>query len=509
MRSIYYRLYLIILIFCICTYSIGGIYFPEGKTLFFPNKQIKYGLDINGGSYIVLQIDKQYMMNDIISDLSTDVSSKLKKNSIEFRKINIKGNEIVVQFNNMKDVLSAFKLIQYNKNVDLKSDESCLYITMKRNYLNIFEKDIIKNLIENIRKRVDEIGTKDVLINTKDTDKIIIQIPSVTDPKQVREFIGKTAKLSFHFLADPKVNDINDIQKLYDKSGNEFYVFKHVELSGDTLKNATVSFNNNGNPIIVFKFNHKGSKILAKMTKDNIGNLLAIVFDNIILMTPKIREPIIGGRGEINGNFSLQEAEEMSILLRSGALPVPLNVIEERFVGATLGKDVINSSKIAIISSILFVSIIMVFFYGIFGIISIIALFFNMLIIITCIVLCGIIVTLPSIAGLILTIGMAVDNNILIYENIKDKLVNRKVGQNNIMLIIKNGFEESKTTILDSNITTLIAAVIMFFVGIGPIKGFSVVLSIGIFSSIFTAVNVTYVLTQTFYLLKYRMSQTR
>lgn len=509
MRSIYYNLLFIITIFCICIYFTYSAFLSSECSSFFSNKKIKYGLDINGGSYIVMQIDKAYMINDIMSDINTEISSKLKKNNIDIRNISINHNTIKIQLDNRQDTLSSLALIKHHKNIDIKPDleKFCLNAVIKKSYITIFETNLIKNIIENVRARVDEIGTKDVLIHTQNTDKIIIQIPSVSDPKQVRDLIGKTAKLSFHFFSDPKIDNPNDIEKLYDQSGNEFYIFKHTELSGDTLKNATVSFNKDGNPVIVFKFNTKGSKILAKITKDNIGKLLAIVFDNQILMAPKIREPIVQGSGEINGNFSLKEAQDTAVLLRSGALPVPLNIIEERFVGATLGSDIINNSKTAIIFSIIFVGIIMIFFYRYFGIIAIIALLLNMLITITCIILLGITLTLPGVAGLILTIGMAVDNNILIYENIKDNLKKRaKNSQSNIMVIIKDSFQESKSTILDANITTLIAGLIMFCVGIGAIRGFAIVLSIGILSSIFTSINVTYTITQIFYLLKYKIN---
>ena len=309
-------------------------------------------------------------------------------------------------------------------------------------------------------------------------------MPGLKDPERIKSLLGKTANLSFQFVSQ-KAEETFGTEKLnYDDNPDmEENVSKRIIISGENLIDAKPSMNNQTNEtVVVFNLDRVGAKKFGKATSNNVGRQLAIILDKKIISAPTISEAIVGGSGQITGNFTFQSATDLSLLLRSGALPAPLNIIEERTVGPDLGKDSIKAGVLSLIVGFILVVLFMFYKYRLFGLIANLALITNLLLLIGILTIFQATLTLPGIAGIILTVGMAVDANVLIFERIKEEMVNEK----NTILAFDAGYTKSKTTILDANVTTLIAAVILFFMGSGPIKGFSITLGIGILTTLFS-----------------------
>ncbi|NCV24134.1 MAG: protein translocase subunit SecD, partial [Proteobacteria bacterium] len=351
--------------------------------------------------------------------------------------------------------------------------------------INLIEKNALEQSIEIVRNRVDEIGTKEPNIVTRGVDRVLVELPGLKDPSEIKKLLGKTAKLTFRFLSNQNAEDGMGSEVLSAANNKElkYNVERKIIISGENLIDAQPGFDQISNSSVVnFKLDNLGAKKFALSTKNNIGRNLAIILDNEVVSAPVIRDAIVTGNGQISGNFSVPEANNLAILLRSGALPAPLNIIEERTVGPDLGKDSIEKGVLSLIIGFILVVIYMVFNYRIFGLIANVSLIANLILIIAVLTLMGATLTLPGIAGIILTVGMAVDSNVLIYERIKEEL---KVENNNL-IAFDTAYKKVLTTILDSNITTLIAAIVLYFIGTGPIKGFAVTLAVGIFSTFFT-----------------------
>ncbi|MCZ6763555.1 MAG: protein translocase subunit SecD, partial [Alphaproteobacteria bacterium] len=337
--------------------------------------------------------------------------------------------------------------------------------------------------------RVDETGTSEPLIQRQGDDRILVQLPGLDDPERIKRLLGTTAKLNFH-MVDPRVGPEDSVppgsMRLVMQEGGEIVVQREVVVSGDRLVDSQPSFQD-GRPVVSFRFDAAGGKAFGKVTADNVGQLLAIVLDDVVVSAPRIQGPIPGGNGIITGQFSVQEASDLALVLRAGALPAPLSILEERSVGPGLGADSIAAGKIASVIGLIGVVIFMVVAYGLFGLMADVALFINLLIILAVLSVLQATLTLPGIAGIVLTIGMAVDANVLIFERIREEVDNGRTP----ISAIDAGYRRALTTIIDSNLTTLIAAILLFQFGSGPIKGFAVTLSIGIVSSMFTAIMVT------------------
>ncbi len=358
--------------------------------------------------------------------------------------------------------------------------------------------EAMSGAIETVRRRVDAYGTAEPNITRQGADRILVQVPGVEDTSSLKELIGKTAKLTFHAVhpTEGLSNEARPTRGEYksfpgaetaDEAGT-FYFLKEIPVvRGDQLKSASQGFDQRTNePIISFTFNQEGARAFAKFTSENVNRPFAIVLDSKVLSAPVVREPILGGSGQISGGFSVKEANDLAIQLRSGALPADLTVVEERTVGPSLGADSISSGFLAGVVGVTATILITLWVYGTFGIFAVIGLIINGLLIVALMSTIGFVLTLPGIAGLILTIGMAVDANVLIYERIREELASGKTA----IAAIDVGFGRAMVTIFDSQLTTLVAAIIMFWLGSGPIRGFAVTLSIGIFTSIFTAVTV-------------------
>ena len=470
----------------------------------FINKQINLGLDLQGGSYLLLEIDNSPVIEQKLQNLTINIRNYFKEKNIRIKNVKLNNQKILFS------VDDKFKQIIFNVFTDEESDLNPYYQRFKSHQLEITEENDLfvlnfskqgiielKNssqdqALEIVRRRIDEIGTNEPNILKRGNDRILVELPGLDDPMRIKSLLGKTANLTFRFVTNND-NDSFGTEKLkFEDSDDEFMVSKRIILSGDNLLDAQPRMNNETNETIVsFTLDRVGAKRFGKATSTGIGKQLAIILDGKIISAPVIRDTIASGSGQISGGFTFQSATDLALLLRSGALPAPLNIIEERTVGPDLGQDSINAGIIALVIG--FVLVIMFIFvkYKIFGVITNIALIINLFILIGILTVFEATLTLPGIAGIILTVGMAVDANVLIFERIKEELKNEK----NNLIAFDSGYTKSRTAILDANITTLIAAIILFFMGSGPIKGFSLTLGVGIFTTLFSVYFIARLLT--------------
>jgi len=476
----------------------------------FFNKRINLGLDLQGGSYLLLEIDNDPVIEQKLQNLTTSIRNYFKDKDIKIYNIKIIDQDIFfnVSDQNKQAVIDVFK--------DENSELNPYYPRFKSHQLNIedtelnfkvnFSKQGLIALktssqdqaIEIVRRRIDEIGTNEPNILKRGNNRILVELPGLDDPMRIKSLLGKTANLTFRFVTKDE-NDTFGVEKLKHENGiDESTVSKRIIISGDNLLDAQPRMDNQNNETVVsFSLDRVGAKRFGKATSKGIGKQLAIVLDNKIISAPVIRDTIASGSGQITGGFTFKTATDLALLLRSGALPAPLNIIEERTVGPDLGQDSINAGMIALAIGFLLVIIFMFVKYKIFGLITNVTLIINLFILIGILTLFEATLTLPGIAGIILTVGMAVDANVLIFERIKEELK----SENNNILAFDSGYTKSRTAIIDANITTLLAAIILFFMGSGPVKGFSVTLGVGIFTTLFSVYFIARLFTS-FYVTK-------
>ena len=463
---------------------------------FFLKKKINLGLDLQGGSYLLLEVDSTPLQKRQIQSKVIPLKKKLIEKNINYKNFKIKENIILFEIN--KNDKEKFEKFFKDKNNDIN-----IYLNQYRSFEldYVFEKNLVKiflskngiiklntsavdQSIEIVRKRIDETGTKEPSIIKRGSNRILVELPGIKDPERIKELLGKTAQLSFRMVTDDKTEFGIETFILKDTQ-EKISVSKRIILTGDNLIDANPKYDNiNQEPIVAFTLNRLGSQRFGQATSKNIGKRLAIILDNEAISAPVIRDAITGGQGTISGNFTFQSATDLSLLLRSGALPAPLSVVEERTVGPDLGQDSIDAGVFSLIIGFFLVIIFMIIKYRLFGLIANVSLISNLLMLIGFLTLLEATLTLPGIAGIILTVGMAVDANVLIFERIKEEL--RKNISNNIQAF-DLGFKRSVVTILDANITTLIASIILFIFGSGPVKGFAVTLSIGLITTLFSA----------------------
>ena len=461
----------------------------------FFSKKINLGLDLQGGSYLLLEIDNDPVIEQKLQNLTTTIRNYFKDQNIKISNIKIEGDSIFFNVDNQN------KQIIVDTFTDENSEINPYYPRFKSHQLNIedtgvnlkinFSKQGLVALktssqdqaIEIVRRRIDEVGTNEPNILKRGNNRILVELPGLDDPMRVKSLLGKTANLTFRFVTNDE-NDGFGVEKLkYEEGTDEATVSKRIIISGDNLLDAQPQMDTQSNQTVVsFSLDRVGAKRFGKATSTGIGKQLAIVLDGKIISAPVIRDTIASGNGQISGGFTFQSATDLALLLRSGALPAPLNIIEERTVGPDLGQDSINAGMIALAIGFLLVIIFMFIKYKVFGLITNVTLIINLFILLGILTLFEATLTLPGIAGIILTVGMAVDANVLIFERIKEELKDEK---NNI-LAFDSGYIKSRTAIIDANITTLLAAIILFFMGSGPIKGFSVTLGVGIFTTLFS-----------------------
>ena len=459
------------------------------------NKKINLGLDLQGGSYLLLEIDNSPVIEQKLQNLTVSLRSYFKEKNIRLSNLKLLDDKL---FFSVDDKFKQFVLDEFT---DENSDINPYYPRFKTHQLDILEKDdlFIVNFskqgivelktssqdqaLEIVRRRIDEIGTNEPNILKRGNDRILVELPGLDDPMRIKSLLGKTANLTFRFVTNNKEDSFGAEKLKFEENNEEAIVSKRIILSGDNLLDAQPRMNSETNETVVsFTLDRVGAKRFGKATSTGIGKQLAIVLDGKIISAPVIRDTIASGSGQISGGFTFQSATDLALLLRSGALPAPLNIIEERTVGPDLGKDSIKAGIIALIIGFILVIVFIFIKYKIFGLITNLALIINLFLLVGILTIFEATLTLPGIAGIILTVGMAVDANVLIFERIKEELKNEK----NNLIAFDSGYTKSRTAILDANITTLLAAIILFFMGSGPIKGFSLTLGVGIFTTLFS-----------------------
>ncbi len=469
----------------------------------FPSwiKPIPLGLDLKGGAQLLLEVDTGVMLKEKSAQLYDEVRSAMidrDKGVIRFSDLHNTGSGVSLVIKDNNDVSKAkgrLKKILGN-NVDISSSGKNLTVSYTAKAREEMITDAMSRSIEIVRRRIDALGTKEPSIQSQGGKYILVQLPGVSDPEHIKNLIGQTAKLSFHLvnenitpeqLASNRAPSGTMFLSDIDNPDRKIAVYSRIEVSGDSLKNSEASFDQNNMPVVTTEFDASGTRRFAKLTTEHVNERFAIVLDDKVLSAPTIREPIPGGRGQISGGFTLQTAKDLAVLLRSGALPAPLSVIEERTVGAGLGADTIATGKIGSVVGVIFILVFMMMLYGIFGLIADVVLIVNLLMIVGVSALFGATLTLPGIAGIVLTLGMAVDANILPFERIRDEV---RSGVPTLRAV-DYGFHRSTKTVMDGELTNLICALILFQFGAGPIRGFAVTLSIGVMTTLFTCLMLT------------------
>jgi len=459
------------------------------------SKNIKLGLDLQGGSYLLLEIDNKPVITQKLQSKLLELKRFFKEKKLILKNFSVDQNSIIFESNNenvneIKTILDDDEseinpyFQQYKSHqFDFIVDNNFFKLTLSNYGLVLLKNSSLDQAIEIVRRRVDEIGTNEPNILKRGNDRILVELPGLDDPGRIKELLGKTANLTFQFITQNSEESFGTEKLMFEDESEEAIVSKRIILSGDNLVDAKPTMDTQTNETVVsFSLDRVGAKKFGKATSTGVGKRLAIVLDGKIISAPSVREPIVGGSGQISGNFTFQSATDLALLLRSGALPAPLSIIEERTVGPDLGQDSIDAGILSLIIGFALVVLFMIYKYRIFGIIANLALISNLFLLVGILTLFEATLTLPGIAGIILTVGMAVDANVLIFERIKEEVKNEK----NYIIAFDSGYTKSRTTILDANITTLIAAFILFFMGSGPIKGFSITLGIGILTTLFS-----------------------
>ena len=482
---IIYLLFLVIAAFSILNF--------QNENNQFIKKKINLGLDLQGGSYLLLEINSDSLVKDKIQSKVIPLKKLLKENNINYNNFKINDNNLTLYIDNIDKFDLLFNLRKdnlVNPYIDKyrayeleykESNDNKIEISFSKFGLLTINNSALKQSIEIVRRRIDDVGTKEPTILQRGEKRILVELPGLKDPERIKALLGKTAKLNFRLVSD---NNEFGTEELISENGEKLNISKRIIMSGENLIDAQPSIQNQNNePTVSFTLDRIGAQKFGRATTDNVGKRLAIVLDGDIVSAPNINEPITSGNGMISGNFSFQEATDLALLLRSGALPTPLVVVEERTVGPDLGEDSIKSGLTSLIVGFVLVILFMLYKYKIFGLIANTALIANLLMLIGVLTILEATLTLPGIAGIILTVGMAVDANVLIFERIREELRTEK----SIIHAFDAGYTRAKITVLDANITTLIAAVILFAFGSGPVKGFAITLGIGIITTLFTA----------------------
>jgi preprotein translocase subunit SecD len=467
-----------------------------------PHEQINLGLDLQGGSHLLLEVDIRAVVEERLETLVDDIRSILRPARIGYRGLGVRGDAATLTLTDPADAGEAVALLDdLNPNplareIEVVEGESGrIEARLTESAVRELQDSAVRQSLEIVRRRIDEVGTREPTIQRQGEDRILVQVPGEKDPESIKRLLGQTAKLTFHLvdldtpLQQALAGNLPPGSMLLpptEEGQGQVVVRKRVEVSGESLIDAQPSFQQN-EPVVSFRFDSAGGRKFGNITREHVGELLAIVLDDKVISSPRIREPILGGSGVISGSFTVQSANELAVLLRAGALPAPLEIVEERSVGPDLGADSIAAGEIAGIVALVLVMGLMSFYYGLFGVAACIALIVNLVLIIGVLSALQATLTLPGIAGIVLTIGMAVDANVLIFERIREEVR----GGRSPISAIDAGYREAMRTIIDANLTTLIAAVLLYAFGSGPVRGFAVTLGIGIITSMFTAISLT------------------
>ena len=501
------------LVVCLCAVP---NFFPEATVKTWPKwaqRHLVLGLDLQGGSHILLEVDANAVKKDKLEQIRDDVRRALRDAKIGYTGLNVRNDVVEVRVTKDTDLQNALTKLRElsqplggllgssgQRSLEVSDGGGGLIrLTVPQAAVTERIRQAVEQSIQIVERRVNELGTVEPLIQRQGLDRILVQVPGLQDPTRLKELLGKTAKLDFRMvdLTVPPdqaqrggVPPDSELLPSADPSNPQPYVIKkQVLVSGGDLTDAQPGFDQqrSGQPIVSFKFNTSGSRKLAQATTEHVKEPFAIVLDNKVISAPVIQEPITAGSGQISGNFTVQQANDLAILLRAGALPAPLTIIEERTVGPGLGQDSIEKGELAAYVGSILVIVFMLLTYRLFGVFANIAVAINVAMIFGVLSLLNATLTLPGIAGIVLTVGIAVDSNVLIYERIREELR----GGRNAISAIDAGFKRALSTILDSNITTFIAAAVLFYIGTGPVRGFAVTLGIGIITTVFTAFTLT------------------
>ena len=488
-------------------------FFPEAKVKTWPlwaQRHLVLGLDLQGGSYLLLEVDSNYVRKEKLDQVRDDARRVLRENKIGYTGLASRADYVEVRVKDSDAQTALAKLRELSQPLggllgssgqrSLEVSDAgggLIRLTVPQAAITERIRQTIEQSIQIVERRVNQLGTVEPLIQRQGTDRILVQVPGLQDPTELKRILGKTAKMEFRMVdttvpadqaAQGRVPPDSEILMSAQAPKIPYVIKKQILVSGGELTDAQPGFDQrSGEPIVSFRFNSSGSRKFAQATSENVGQPFAIVLDNEVISAPVIREPITGGSGQISGSFTVQAANELAILLRAGALPAPLTVIEERTVGPGLGQDSIEKGELAAYVGSIMVIVFMLLTYRLFGVFANIAVAINVAMIFGVLSLLNATLTLPGIAGIVLTVGIAVDSNVLIYERIREEIR----GGRNAISAIDAGFKRALSTILDSNITTFIAAAVRFYIGTGPVRGFAVTLGIGILTTVFTAFTLT------------------
>ncbi|WP_128294144.1 protein translocase subunit SecD [Afifella aestuarii] len=474
---------------------------------FMPKRQIVLGLDLRGGAHLLLQVERDSLVKDRLQTLVGDVRQTLRDERIGYRNLRSRGESVTFTLREPSEADRVMQLLRPLTNpvqsglfgqgsvseVEVARDGAQVTLNLTEAGLEERTRSAVEQSLSVLGRRINALGTTEPTIQREGDDRILVQVPGLEDTSRLKEILGQTAKMTFH-LECPEGDVVSaqqgrppagcEIVEPADPDDGPVLVESRARLSGDDLVDAQPAFDQQTNtPIVTFRFNSRGGSIFGQLTQQNVGRRFAVVLDNKYITAPVIRSPILGGSGQIEGNFTVESAQNLAVLLRAGALPADLTIVEERTVGPSLGRDSIAAGEIAALIGTAGVVVFMVLVYGLLGVFANVALICNIVLLLALLTLLQATLTLPGIAGIVLTVGMAVDANVLIFERIREE---SKLGRSAINAI-EAGFSRALGTILDANITTLIAAFALFALGSGPIRGFAVTLALGILTTVFTA----------------------
>ena len=476
-----------------------------------PHDTVSLGLDLQGGSFLLLEVDFAQVQRDKTQSTVGDIRAGLRKAHIEYQDLGTSGDVVRVRvpdgasqaqaktiLDGLNPALTGSVLSVGAKEYDIVQQGGLFTLTMTEGFKTQTHEQVLEQSLEVVRRRIDAMGTKEPNITRQGDDRIVVEVPGLQDPGELKTMLGKTAKMTFQLVDEsanagsstvpPEDEQLPLVNQTPGQPSIPIIVQRRIMVSGDRLTDAGAGFDQQtGQPIVNFRFDTVGARQFGDVTKDNVGHRFAIVLDKQVISAPVIISPILGGSGMITGGGSTKETTDLAILLRAGALPAPLTIIEESTVGAELGADSIKAGRYSAIGGLIMVGLFMVLRYGLFGLFADVALTLNIVLLLAALTLFGSTLTLPGIAGIVLTMGMAVDANVLIYERIREEQRNGR----GILAAIDTGFRRAMNTIIDANMTHLIASLILFELGSGPVRGFAITLGVGIITSFFTAVMVT------------------
>jgi preprotein translocase subunit SecD len=478
-------------------YALPNLISTDNSAAFFPGKKINLGLDLQGGSHLLLRVDIDAVRKERLENLGERIRRDFRTKKIRFNALVVSDEAVSLQVRDENDSATAQQIFtDLGSDYSTSNDGNAYQIRFNDAGLTLMRTRTVDQSIEIIRRRLDPEGTKEPIIQRQGLDRILVQLPGVDDPEAVKRLLGRTAKLTFQ-LVDISMTAVEAKQRgrtppgsvLMESANDDGYNYlieKRVMVSGEMLDGATATFDQNNRPAVSFVLNSNGARRFGKVTGENIGRPFAIILDGKVVSAPTIQSQIFGN-GQITGDFSVAETNELALVLRAGALPAPLIILEERSIGPGLGADSIAAGEFAAVIGLVLVAIYMALSYGFFGGLAVAALAINIILIVAALSALQATLTLPGIAGIVLTMGMAVDANVLVFERIREELGKGRSA----IAAIDSGYQRAISTIIDSNLTTLFAALFLYIFGSGPIKGFAVTLGIGILTSMFTAVMVT------------------